>query len=265
MPELPEVERGRRIAERACVGKTIERVWAADDEIVYAGVTPRRFASALKGRAVTAARRRGKQLWFELDRRPWPLFHYGMTGSFKVYENAKDRPRFCKVELLMEDGLRLAMPNARRLGRLRLQDDPEQEPPISKLGFDPLLDPPTPAGFAAMLARRKTPIKALLLNQSFAAGVGNWIADEVLYQAGVAPQRLASDLSADEARALRTKLRAVVKKACDVDADKERFPRSWLFHDRWGKNHGAVTAAGELIVFDEVGGRTTAWVPSRQR
>ena len=61
------------------------------------------------------------------------------------------------------------------------------EPPISLLGFDALLELPPPARFAGLLAERGAPIKALLLDQAFAAGVGNWIADEVLYQARIAP------------------------------------------------------------------------------
>jgi formamidopyrimidine-DNA glycosylase len=264
MPELPEVERGRRQAERALVGKRIEKVATLRDSIVYAGVTPRRFAAALRGRHVEAVGRRGKHLWLELDRRPWPTFHFGMTGSFRVYRDQRDRPRFWKVELLADDGTRLAMPNARRLGRLRLLDDPEREPPISRLGFDPLLDMPPPEPFVAALTRRKAPVKAVLLDQSFAAGVGNWIADEVLYHARISPHRRASELTESEARQLRTCLGRIVRKAVEVDADKNRFPRTWLFHHRWGKNADAVTARKEPIVHETIAGRTTAWVPTRQ-
>jgi len=64
---------------------------------------------------------------------------------------------------------------------------------------------------------------------------------------------------------VRRALRAVVRKAVEVDADKGRFPRNWLFHVRWGKNPEARAAGGEAIEFLTVGGRTTAWVPARQR
>jgi formamidopyrimidine-DNA glycosylase len=107
-------------------------------------------------------------------------------------------------------------------------------------------------------------IKSLLLDQGFAAGVGNWIADEVLYQAGIDPRRRADTLSAAEARRLRTKLVAVVRKAVAVDARKERFPRGWLFHRRWGRDPEALDAAGRPIEFLRIGGRTTAWVPAVQ-
>ena len=87
----------------------------------------------------------------------------------------------------------------------------------------------------------------------------------VLYQAGLDPRRPASSLSRSEVARLRSRLSSVVRRAVDVDADADRFPRTWLFHRRWGKEKGARTARGEPIVHLTVGGRTTAFVPSRQR
>ena len=84
----------------------------------------------------------------------------------------------------------------------------QQVPPISALGFDAWRALPTPARFHAMLRERKSPIKAVLLDQAFAAGIGNWIADEVLYQARIAPKRRASTLSSAEAGRLRTRIRS---------------------------------------------------------
>ena len=120
----------------------------------------------------------------------------------------------------------------------------------------------------AMLRERKAPIKAVLLDQSFAAGIGNWIADEVLYQAGIAPKRPASTLSREEARRLRGKIRGVIGRAVGAGSDSDRFPRWWLFHRRWGHRRGgppATTVRGEHIRHETVAGRTTAWVPSAQR
>jgi formamidopyrimidine-DNA glycosylase len=265
MPELPEVETSRRLLERHLAGKRLAGVATVDDHIVYEGVSPRRFAVALKGRSVEAAHRKGKHLWLEMDRRPWPTFHFGMGGSFHVYEVERDRPRFWKVELLTEEGIRLAMTNPRRLGRIRLFEDPTTEPPISLLGCDPLLELPPARILAAALARRKAPIKAVLLDQSLFAGVGNWIADEVLYQSRLDPRRPATELSPEEVATLRARLRAIITKAVAVDADSDRFPRSWLFHVRWGKDPAARTADGRQIEYLTVGGRTTAWVPSVQR
>lgn len=279
MPELPEVERARRILERAAVGRTIAHVWCdTNDEIVFAETTGRTVARALKGRTVVAVRRRGKQLWCELDARPWPLFHLGMTGQFLTPQQGPLRlasspkalhhvwpPRFVKIRLSLSDGGEIAMTNARRLGRIRLQHDPEQQAPIAKLGFDPLYEMPPRAAFSERLRRRKGVLKAVLLDQSFAAGVGNWIADEVLFQARVDPRRRGVSLSAAEAGRVHAKLRHVIEAACAVDADKDRLPKSWLFHRRWGKDARARTQRGDRIEHLTIAGRTTAWVPSLQK
>lgn len=277
MPELPEVERGRKLAESVARGRRITKVRCADDRIVFDGVAPSTVQRRLKGRRVEAVNRRGKQLWFELDEAPHPLFHFGMTGSFRVpdvqpielesgiLDHGDWPPRFTKIHLHFDDGGELVMTNARRLGRIRLRRDPLAEPPLSELGFDPLLDLPGPEEFVRRMTARKTAVKNVLMDQSFSAGVGNWIADEVLYQAKVDPRRRASELSAAQARAVRRALATIVTKAVEVDAEKSQLPRNWLFHDRWGKVAGAKTARGEAIEFTRIGGRTTAFVPSRQR
>ena len=278
MPELPEVERGRRLAASVAQGRRVERVWCARDPIVFAGTAPATLRRALEGRRVEAVCRWGKQLWFDLDEGPHPLFHFGMSGAFRTRGDdplqlmsgpkvgtAEWPPRFAKIRLVFDDGRELVMTDGRRLGRVLLRDDPRGEPPVSRLGFDPLLAMPAPRAFARMLDGRKALIKALLLDQHFAAGVGNWIADEVLYQAGIAPHRRANSLSEAEARRLRTRLVRVVAKAVEVNGDNDAYPKSWLFHRRWGKRSDARSARGDPIEHIVVAGRTTAWVPAVQR
>lgn len=278
MPELPEAERGRRLAESVAVGRRIEQVWCDDDALVFDGVEPDRWRRALEGRRVAAARRWGKQLWLELDAPPHPLFHFGMAGGFKApaatplqlrsgprEDAAVWPPRFLKIRLRLDDGGELAMTDGRRLGRILLRVDPEREPPISGLGFDPLLAMPAPRRFSDLVRARGVVLKSLLLDQSFAAGVGNWIADEALYQAGIDPRRRASSLTDAEARRLRARLRAIVRRAVDANADDSLYPRTWLFHRRWGRRGDARTVRGERIEHLTIGGRTTAWAPARQR
>jgi len=264
VPELPEVETVRRLAERVLRGRRIVAVATADDRLVFDGATPSRVAAALRRRTVTAVRRKGKHFWLETDRRPCVLFHLGMSGWVEAYRDGA-RPRFWKIELVADDGARVAMTDPRRLGRIRLRDEPLAEPPLAGLGKDALDELPPPRALGALLGRRGAPVKAALLDQSLLAGVGNWIADEVLYQAGVDPRRPASSLREDEVRRLREALARVVRRAVDDGADDARFPRTWLFHRRWGKKKDARTARGERIVHITVGGRTTAFVPDRQR
>jgi formamidopyrimidine-DNA glycosylase len=281
VPELPEVDAARRLAARVALGRRIVGVACAADPIVFAD-PPAEVHRALLGRRVVAVKRHGKHLWLELDRRPWLGMHFGMAGGLQTPQSAGVKlvshgkgerppgwpPRFTKLHLTFADGGELVLADGRRLGRVRLRRDPRKEPPISLLGFDALLELPTPARFAALLAERGAPIKALLLDQTFAAGVGNWIADEVLYQAGIAPKRRASTLSAAEGRRLLAKIQSVIGLAVRSGSDSDRYPRWWLFHRRWGHRRGgppATTVRGEHIRHETVGGRTTAWVPTAQR
>ena len=277
MPELPEVEFGRRQLESVLVGEILDGVDVVDDPIVFEGVSASEMIAALRGAKVLAAHRRGKHLWLELDRRPWPLFHFGMTGGFATPDasglqlhtgpslDAQWPPRFAKLVLTTRSGGRLCMTNARRLGRIRLRHDPTSESPIADLGFDPLLEPPEPEALHALLQKRRGMLKGLLLHQSFAAGVGNWVADEVLHAAGLDPRRRANTLDAAEARRLADALRSITKKAVDADADADRYPGHWLFHQRWAPAEGLTTPAGDSIEFLTLSGRTTAWVPALQR
>jgi len=277
MPELPEVERARRVLERVAVGRRIVEAHCDDDRIVVEGVAPEVLARSLEGRTVEAARRRGKHLWLELDERPWPMLHLGMTGhvlapdvvALKLVSSPsrEDRvwpPRFTKLRMVLDDGGEIAFTNKRRFGRLRLREDPEHEAPIVDLGFDPLDEAPSTAEFEVMIRRRRGVVKSLLLDQSFAAGVGNWIADEALYRAGIDPRRRVPSLTSDETARLCRALREIIRKAASVEADKERYPREWLFHRRWGKDVNATTYDGRAVEHLVIGGRTTAWVPSVQ-
>ena len=267
MPELPEVERGREIAELVCRCRRIEAVHCPNDPIGLAKCTAPAVRRALRGATVVAVCRHGKQLWFELDRRPHLLVHFGMTGAFAGYDatSATQRPRFCRLELSLEGGRRLAFTDPRRFGRICLAQDPRSEPPVSKLGFDPLLDMPDSRTFKGLLARRRGNVKALLLDQTFAAGVGNWIADEVLYQAKIDPRSRLETLDAAEVAAMRTKLSSVIRTAVAAKSVSSRFPRSWLFHRRWGKDADATTHDGRPLRHETIVGRTTAWVPEVQR
>jgi len=107
-------------------------------------------------------------------------------------------------------------------------------------------------------------LKAVLLDQSFSAGVGNWVADEVLYHARLSPLRTANQLTDEEIRRLRSALRLVVQRAVAVDADAAQFPNTWLFHQRWDRRNG-TSVRGESLARQRVGGRTTVWAPDRQR
>ena len=277
MPELPEVESARQKIASIAEGQRIRNIQTLGDTIVFENTAPRTFAQKLKGKKVVKIHRHGKYLWWQMEKKPHPLFHLGMTGHFispgldnieleSGYPSGDEwPPRFWKVHLEFENGKQLAMTNARRFGRIMLFDDPLTQSAISKMGFDPLTEPVAESEFVKRLLSKKAVLKGLLLNQSFMAGIGNWMADEICYQAQIAPHRKSNTLSPKEARAIYKALLKITQKACSVNADKKRFPKSWLFHYRWGKDPNSTNAKSEKIHFTTVGGRTTAWVPKVQK
>lgn len=127
----------------------------------------------------------------------------------------------------------LAFMDARRLGRIRLCASPMTEPPISNLGFDPILCMPTLGEFSTQLLKRGCTIKSLLLDQSFSAGIGNWLADEILYHSKVHPEQPARSLDNDTVKAIWENLAYVCQTAVACNADHNQFPDHWLFPHRW--------------------------------
>ena len=280
MPELAEVETVCRVMRDVLVGKRITRVELVPDTIVFQSAAGA-IEDALVGRTVRSVGRRGKTFWITLAG-PGPTVygHLGMSGWIREVghegtrlqahgaaplDDAAGRPRFLKLLIQPRGSRAIAFTDPRRLGRIWLGPEPEHEPRVQRLGRDAFDDLPPVAELLALCARRRIPIKALLLDQTALAGIGNWLADEVLYQARVAPHRVAATLTRPEVAALRRAIRAVVTHAVKVGADHERFPRTWLFEHRWGGGRGSQQIDGHAIRRDEVGGRTTAWVPGLQK
>lgn len=280
MPELPEVETVRRVMERALVGHTIAEVEVAPDEIVLGRFPNKALEDHLRGAKVTGVGRKGKYWWIELDLKPWLFGHLGMAGwiremgepTIRIREmgnmpldDEEGRPRFLKLMLTTEEGRRIAMTDGRRLSRLWLSDSPETDKRVQQLGFDSWQGLPAVGELHALLNKRKAPLKAILLDQALFAGVGNWIADEVMLMARLSPHRLGTSLSSEEVGALKKAIEAVIDLAVEKGADKAQFPTDWLFHVRWGGKKGIPQFDGHDIIREQVGGRTTAWVPDLQK
>ncbi|XP_020530607.1 formamidopyrimidine-DNA glycosylase isoform X2 [Amborella trichopoda] len=276
MPELPEVEAARRAVEEHCIGKRIKSAKVADDPKVIEGVSPPNFEKSLVGKTIVAAHRKGKHLWLQLGSPPFPTFQFGMSGAVYIkgvavtkYKRAAVNDtdewpsKYSKVFIELDDGLELSFTDKRRFARVRLLQDPTSVPPISELGPDALLEPMTADEFANSLNKKKLGIKALLLDQSYISGIGNWVADEVLYQARIHPLQHATSLSKESCVTLHKSINEVVKYAVQVDADCSCFPANWIFHFRWGKKPGKLN--GKRIEFITAGGRTSAFVPELQK
>lgn len=280
MPELPEVETVRRTLERVLVGKKIKFAEVVPDEIVLGGLDAVMIEQMLIDATVKAIGRKGKYWWITLDNGPALMGHLGMAGWIRELgahtirlrehgnapmEDENGRPRFLKLLIEAEDGGRIAFTDGRRLARMWLAENPDSCPRVRALGPDCWTQPRTVGQTVSVLKGRTSPIKAALLDQKLFAGIGNWIADEVLYQAGIAPNRLTGSLSESEIKRLLAAIKTVLDLAVDCGADSERYPETWLFHKRWGGGKGDDKIGIHTIRRETIGGRTTAWVPNKQK
>ena len=243
---------------------------AFEDEVVLRP-SPLAVVAALQGRTITGTGRHGKLQWVELaGAGPGVVgIHFGMGGALRYSaQSAAWPPAHMKLEFVLEGGLRVAVTDsdARRLLRVRPCDSAAAA--TAHLGLDAFTQYPSVEVLAAILASTR-PIKALLLDQSLLAGVGNYIADEALYQAGIHPATAAAAVAASPAsvRALHAALDCVMQHCVSVRADHSRYPADWLFHRRWNKGRGyggGKTLEGHTIEWSVVGGRITAAVEGRQ-
>ncbi|KAI1263216.1 formamidopyrimidine-DNA glycosylase [Xylariaceae sp. FL1019] len=293
MPEIAEVARITHFLRAHLVGKTISKVHAADDTNVFnkVGTTGAAFQSALAGKTVTSAGSQGKYFWLTLSSPPHPVMHFGMTGwihirgSQTAYTRYAERhaneaeiwpPKFWKFHLETEgeNPVAVAFTDARRFGRIRLvdceADEIRKHTPLVENGPDPVQDRErfTEEYFRAKMRKRHVPVKALLLDQSMISGIGNWVGDEIMYQARFHPEQYCDSFSDEEIATLYKAVCYVCDTAVGVLGDSDKFPEDWLFNWRWskGKKDGeTVLPNGEEIKFLTVGGRTSCVVPSRQR
>jgi len=288
MPELPEVESARRLVHSTCLNVRISEVNVLEqgrgprhglfDELVCAAAQEE-FKTALLNNTIISAKRRGKQLFFELGKKGLHLlFHFGMSGSFAIegmevpsYVNVKIDtnypPKYTKFEIVFENGRKLSFSDPRRLGRVKLlSGDPLTQLPLSKLARDPLIEG-VGSDFHLRLSQYSMPVKAALLDQeAIICGMGNYLCDEVLYQSGIDPRVACKKIPTYKAEELAKCIEQVLKVACELTAANKDFPKHWLFNYRWGKGKkGSSMPDGNPITFDTVGGRTTAIVCKVQK
>ena len=184
-------------------------------------------------------------------------------------------PKFWKFHLTTEDpAVEVAFTDPRRFGRVRLVDCPGESirkySPLVENGPDPVVDIDrfTEEYLRNKMHSRHVPIKALILDQTVLSGVGNWVGDEVLYQAKLHPEQYCDDFSDEQIKKLYDAIRHVCQFAIEKLGDSDQFPKDWMFHYRWGK--GAKGAAGHLpngekLAFLTVGGRTSCYAPEVQK
>lgn len=271
MPELPEVESARLVIEQMALGRRIEDVDDSDTYVCRPHL-PGEIWTALLGRRLTTVHRRGKSMWCETSgvgrsRRPGPTLgiHLGMSGKI-VFGDGRGREvdggdywqrgraagdhRFARFSLTFANGAFLMLVDPRRLGRVRL------DPPVETLGPD--AGEITRAQFRAAMGRGTAPVKARLLNQDVLAGLGNLLADEVLWLARTHPGRRVDDLSPKDVDRLYRAVRRAVGSAAEGGGVHSLSIVASRFTDARCPRCGALMQRGTF------GGRTTWWCSREQ-
>jgi formamidopyrimidine-DNA glycosylase len=245
MPELPEVETIRRRLAPLVEGRALRRLEVLDAKWC-APLHPQELRDALEGRVVERLSRRGKYLIWEAQDEVYLLMHLRMTGTILL--DPPPGTLYTRVRLELDDGRRLQFCDPRRFGTGELAlGYPALEAFLDeRLGVEPLGPDFTTEHLYLQTRKRRTPIKALLLDQRRVAGVGNIYANEALFRARIHPLRSAGMLKRAQVAALRDAIVASLEAGLgaggasiddfrDPDGVKGAFQDEFLVHSREGE------------------------------
>ena len=273
MPELPEVETVANGVHERTHGQTIQSVWTSNKPQTFKS-SPDQIVAALTGSRIDRVHRVGKTIVVDLSRNGQAvqfLVHLGMTGRLLVSTPEIPAPSHTHAILTLSSGKELRFVDARRFGRLSVLASPTPEERYAGPGAEPLTV--SLEEFIALFRRRKTPIKAALLNQSLLHGVGNIYADESLFHAGIRPTRQAGRLTRAELTRLRAALIKVLREAIQlggssvsdyVDADGVAGFFQ-LRHHAYSRTGKPCLVCGTPIKRIVIGGRSTHFCPECQK
>ncbi|MGW0205079.1 Fpg/Nei family DNA glycosylase [Streptomyces sp. NPDC003233] len=258
MPELPDVEGFRRVLMSCAKGRQIRRVDVRDAGVLH-GVSARRLREALEGRRFTEPERHGKWLLAHTGG-PTVLLHFGMTGRLLCADPDDAVEAHDRVLFYLGGGRQLRYRDQRKLQGLWLADDDS--------GVARLLDRQGPDAlavdredFEAGLRARRGHIKTALTAQSVLAGLGNLLADEILWRAGLHPGTRAGDLTESECRHLYSHMRRTLRSSVNAGCVPPRD--GWLTGHRDDPDP-VCPRCGTHLRRSRLGGRGTVWCPRCQ-
>jgi formamidopyrimidine-DNA glycosylase len=219
------------------------------------------FENALIDNQLTETCRIGKYLFLKTSKDVVLVMHFGMTGRPNYYSSEDERPKFGHIQLSFDNGFHFAFENKRKFGWWNLTTSIEafkNDHNLSDDARDLSLE-----DFKASLSGRSTDIKKIIMDQSICAGVGNWMADDILYQAKIHPEHKVEDMTDKDIKAVFEALKNVIEVAIENDAYYANFPEYFLIHNR--KDGGICHHTGCDIEKIKVGGRTTYFSPKWQK
>jgi formamidopyrimidine-DNA glycosylase len=263
MPELAEVEYYRK--QWNCgIGEKVRTVLLHENRI-FRGSDVDALRETLTGSVLRTSETHGKQMLFRFSKNAWLGLHLGMTGELRV-EPADFTPNKHDHLVLQQAKRSLVFSDARQFGRVRFYAGKGAADWWAGLPVSVLSDAFTLDHMKVFLQRHaKAPIKAVLLSQDGFPGIGNWMADEILWQSKIHPSRRPNSLSNGEVKRLHAAVVFVCREAMRiVGKDWGDLPKNWLFRYRWRRG-GACPRDKAGLQHATIGGRTTCWCPQCQK
>lgn len=267
MPELAEVYYHSRQWAPG-LGQRVEEVRGRADTRLYRHIPLADLAKALPGRTLEAIETHGKQMRFGFSGAAFLGLHLGMTGALSAGAESEwaSPPPHAHFQLRLSGGTILWFCDYRQFGGLRWHEGTGHPP------WWPVHRPqPFEAGFTleyfrqALAAHPRLALKPALLLQEHFPGIGNWMADEILWRARIRPQTLAGKIGSPRLTRLHGETVAVSRWAMEnIGQNYEDPPATWLFPHRW-KDGGQCPKTGKPLRRAVLGGRTTCWSPAWQR
>jgi formamidopyrimidine-DNA glycosylase len=276
MPELAEVEYFRRQWNPG-LGQKILRVQLHSRKRVFRGANTRALVRNLTGSHFLRSQSWGKQMLFEFSGGnpemigarenilSWLGIHLGMTGKLRI-EPPGFRPEKHDHLVLHQKNHALVFRDARLFGRIRFHHG-KSAPDWWRAGGPDIHSPSFDQKFVDNFLQRhaRAPIKSVLLMQTGFAGIGNWMADEILWRAKIAPLNMSGRLSASQRARLFRETQFVAAESLRIIAPEfGDLPRDWLIHQKWKRN-GICPHHRTPLRKAMIGGRTTAWCPRCQK
>jgi len=258
MPELPEVENYRKYLQGTSLDQKIIKVEVDDPKLTKPDLES---ILDLKGLSFIDTNRIGKYLFLKLSNNEFLLMHFGLTGSVSYFRDIEDTPKYTRVLFHFNNSFKLSYICKRKFGWVERVEDVVAYQEKSGLGQDAVtIDWDA---FYSKIHKKRTMIKSTLLDQKITAGIGNWIADEILYQSKIHPETRVNDLKESQIREIFDKMKRVINTALKHEADFEKFPNDFMIHNR--KEGGKCYHTGKDIVRIVVGGRGTFYSPEWQK
>lgn len=259
MPELPDVEVYRRYLDVTSLHQRIGQVHVMSPSILFE-TSPQGLGHALTHHSFQSTGRHGKYLFIETDSEKWLVMHFGMTGDLRYFKNQHKIPDYTRLLIDFENGFHLAYLSPRKLGRITLTDSPQSWVRENGLGVDAF--DLSEEEFVRRAAQRRGSVKTWLMDQSSIAGIGNIYSDEILFQAGIHPQRSVSSLDTADLNTLYKAMGHVLNAAINAGADPGKMPSAFLLPHR--KQGERCPRCDTPVVSIKTAGRTAWYCPRCQ-